>query len=408
MVQQSSFGGTRNSEFARFDRELMDKRDRRRGGLGVWFESKGEDSVKGNETDFIITSTLPQPSAPPPPGSLRPHLSKLLYAIATDTLRDITQEKGGLPLRNGLIQKHAKLRMLSTYRAAHIYLFPYWVLDMIKRNEKFDSISEDVIGWWAKAGWQDGLAQKLRIHEALDSRSQKFRTGSEMDSTVTTAADDLDHRHLSSTYASTPPTLGTDNKTYFAPPPIISYIHPHHSPNLIRRVDTPALLLSTSLYLASLPPSTNPMPTAASTPLSHPHKISTDPSLIAAHTTIEAQSTLIGPNTSVARHCTIMSSCIGANCVIAEGAKITGCVVMDGALVEAKVQLQACLLGRRCVVGKGAKLEGCEVQEGFRVGDGAVGSKGDKFCTFEGLEGGLTSMGEKEDEVGNDESLYHS
>ncbi|KAL9103865.1 MAG: hypothetical protein Q9163_001143 [Psora crenata] len=403
MLQQSSLGGSPSSALAgpisKF--RSTDNRGARKGGLGIWFETKAEDSPKATETDFIITTPLPQPAAPPPSGSLRPHISKLLYATTTDTLHDIVEEKGGLPIRNSLIKRHGKVRMLSTCRAAHVYVFPRWVMNMIQQNEQLDSISEDVVGWWAKAGWQDGLAQRLHIDEALDPTNPKPKMNGEANANDSALCEEVDLNHLTSTRPSLLSQSATINKNSFAPP-MLSYIHPHPSSLLIRRVDTPAILLSTSLHLASLPPSFDPPADTTPTSLSHPNKISTDRSLIASHTTVHAPSTLIAPNTSVAAHCIIKSSCIGANCVIQEGAKITGSLLMDGVQVEAKAQLQGCILGRRCVIGKGAKLDGCEVQEGFKIEDGTIGSKGEKFCVFEGLEGGLGGTGE-DDQIGDED-----
>ncbi|KAL9606944.1 MAG: hypothetical protein Q9167_008089, partial [Letrouitia subvulpina] len=114
------------------------------GGLGVWFDTRGEHAVKGEETDFVITTQLPKPIVPPPETSLRPYLSKLLYSTTTDTLRDIMDEKKIFPIRRSLIRKHGRIRLLTTHRAAHIYLFPRWILDFVNRNPKLDSISEDV------------------------------------------------------------------------------------------------------------------------------------------------------------------------------------------------------------------------------------------------------------------------
>ena len=62
--------------------------------------------------------------------------------------------------------------MLSSHRDAHIYVFPTWVMDMINQNEHFDSIGEDVVGWWAKAGWQEGLADKLGLREILTTQTR--------------------------------------------------------------------------------------------------------------------------------------------------------------------------------------------------------------------------------------------
>lgn len=363
----------------------------RRGGLGVWFETKGEDSAKGTETDFVITTSLPQSAARPPEGSLRPHISKLLYAATTDTLRDITEEKKGFPIRHGLIRKHGKIRMLTRHRDAHIYLFPYWVLDMIKQNQTFDSISEDLVGWWAKAGWQDGLTDKLHLRQILDpSSSSDDVKDSEIGTHPGSSIEDgIDLASMSSTHTSTlqgPPSDSPKTKPSFTVPPILSYVHPSSASSkptaLIRRVDTPHLLLHTSLRLASLAPTTDPTSTAHS----HQQKISPEAS-IAPHTNIHAPTTLIAPNTTVATHAVIKTTVIGANCEISEGVRLTGCLLMDGAAVKGKSVLQGCILGRRCHVGAGSNLRDCEVQEGFRVPEGTEG-KGEKFMVFEGLESG--------------------
>ena len=353
----------------------------RGGGIGVWYNTKGDDYVKGAETDFIIAAQDEKPVARPPLTLLRSNLSKLLYTCTTDTLRDTLQEQGGFPLRTGILRKHGNVKMLMTCRAAHVYIFPHWMLQVIEKNTNFDNVSEDVIGWWAKASWQDGLAEKLQMREAFLKSGSKAKTSNQ--------AGEFENPDINK------PHMSKDSSTV---PNILAYMHPTSSSYLIRRVDTPALLLSTSLYLAALPPLESA--TESAPPYAHKTKISTDASLIAQRTTIDSQTTLVAPNTTVAKHCTIKSSCIGASCGIGEGVKITGSLLMDGVIVKDKASLQGCILGRRCIIGKGAKLEGCEVQEGYKIEDGTVGSKGDKFCVFEGLENGLTSM--QGDESGDD------
>ena len=369
----------------------------RRGGLGVWFETKEEDFTKGTETDFFITSSLPAPEVPSPEGSLRPHISKLLYATTTDTLRDIMEEKKGFPVRHGLIRKHGRIRMLTTHRDAHIYLFPHWIMEMIKQNEKFDTISEDVVGWWAKAGWQDGLAEKLHLRHILDPKLSHGNIDNETTGQTNGRFEDkINLASLSSTHTSTlyPQSPKSKPETPFTVPPIHSYIHPTTSTaskhaHLIRRVDTPHLLLHTSLHIATLEPLSNA--------LSHPHKTSPE-ATIAPHTNIHVPTTLIAPNTVVATHAVIKTSVIGANCDIGEGARLTGCLLMDGAVVERKSVLQGCILGRRCVIGAQSELRECEVQEGFRVQEGTEG-KGEKFMIFEGLENDGGEGDEEADEA---------
>lgn len=410
MIHQGGLGGASlSSEDYRGPKMgLGGERGGRRGGLGVWFETKGEDSTKGTETDFVITTSLTQPAAPPPKGSLRPHIFKILYSTTTDTLRDITEENKGFPIRHGLIRKHGKIRMLTTHRDAHIYIFPYWVLEMIKRNEHFESISEDVVGWWAKAGWQDGLAEKLHLREIFDQTSSSEANEGESGSHASgNVEDDIDLASLSSTHTSTLRPSHTNSATTTKPinpplsiPPILSYIHPTApSTPLIRRVDNSHLLLHTSLYLATLPPTDSPPPDTTPSPLSHRQKISS--TLIADKTNIHAPTTLIAPNTTVATHSVIKTSVIGANCVIGAGVRLTGCLLMDGVTVGEKSVLQGCVVGRRAVVGRECGLRECEVQEGFQVED-RVEEKGHKFMVFDGLEEGGAGESEGEDGQGED------
>lgn len=391
MIQQGGLGGASldSDDYKGPRMGLGGETGGRRGGLGVWFETRGEDSTKGTETDFMITTSLPKSSATAAESSLRPYISKLLYSTTTDTLRDITTEKKGFPIRHGLIRKHGKIKIRTTHRDAHIYLFPYWVLEMIKRNEHFDSISEDIVGWWAKAGWQDGLASKLHLREIFDPSSASTTSSSESpelneNTSYTSSATDEDRINLASMSSTQTSSLSTKTTplTSQTIPPFLSYTHPHNpgttSP-LIRRVDNPHLLLHTSLHLATLPSQPE-----GGGPLSHPLKIASTPS---PHTTIHTPTTLIAPNTTIATHSVIKSSVIGSNCVIEAGARITGSLLMDGVVVGEKSVVQGCILGRRCVLGAGCSLRECEVQEGYVVGE-RVEAKGERFVVFEGLEEG--------------------
>ncbi|KAL9117262.1 MAG: hypothetical protein Q9187_006202, partial [Circinaria calcarea] len=252
MIQQAALGGGAAAGSLDYLGPKMGsggEKGGRRGGLGVWFQTKGENSIKGEETDFVITAPLETPIVSPPEGSLRSNISKLVYSTTTDTLRDITEEKKCFPIRHGLIRKHGRIRMLTTYRDAHIYLFPHWVLEMVKKNETMDSISEDVVGWWAKAGWQNGLGEKLGLREIFyPPEGKEGESGSHNDGLV---EEDMDLSSMSTTQTSTnlrsepkpsprpsfasrvsapTPDASTTEPSLSKPPltipPILAYIHP--------------------------------------------------------------------------------------------------------------------------------------------------------------------------------------
>lgn len=390
MVKQAGLGGATGggNEFTGPRIALGGEKGGRRGGLGVWYPTRGDITIKGEETDFIAMSPLIPGPVPPPEGSLLPHTANLVYSLPTDTLNDIIEEKKSLPIRHGLIRKHSRVKMLSTYRDAHLYIFPAWVLDMIYRNKKMDNLSEDVIGWWAKAGWQDGLAAKLGLQEIFDSpEAKEYEEGTAAGGILD---GDIDIGTLSSTWTST--SLSTNlpsgamlnkgsasgrkaaeklpetknSKASPTVPPILAYIHPSRvGAPLIRRVDTAPLLLSISLHLAKLE-SIEEVGREASSPYAHAKKVAY-PGGVAAKCTVTKPDCLLADNVTVEERCAIKECVIGANCQIRQGAKLTRCVLMDEVVVGKGCKLTGCILGRRADIGEDSVLQDCEVEDNMRI-----------------------------------------
>ncbi|KAK0658245.1 Translation initiation factor eIF-2B subunit gamma [Lasiodiplodia hormozganensis] len=426
MIEQGGLGGaTGGRENNRFiPMSTGGEKSGRRGGLGVWYQTKGEHAVKGEETDFIATTPLPKSIVPPHSGSLRPSLANLVYSIPTDVLNDITEENRNFPIRHTLLKKHGRVRMLTTTRDSHVYFFPYWVLDMIKKNEKFDSLS-DALGWWAKAGWQSGLGEKLGLQEIL--RPSESEDGDDVMAASGILQEDIDIAGLSSTFQSKAssgdaqpifasrvsdpdgPSLQVtahDVEPKLEVPSILAYVQPTEpSAPFIRRVDTAALLLNVSLRLAKLP-SIEEVGKNAASPFAHPAKVA-HPDSVPKKCRVEAENSLIAENVIIEEKCNIKESVIGANCKIATGARLQRCLLMDGAEVGENCQLTGCILGRRCKIEGGpAKsdektiLKDCEVQEGHVVEWGKEW-KDEKFKRF----GGDLDEDEGDDAFGDDDPM---
>jgi translation initiation factor eIF-2B subunit gamma len=405
----------------------------RRGGLGVWYQTKGEGSVKGEETDFIATTPLAPPIVPPPSDSLRPNISNLVYTVPTDTMKDITEENKCFPMRHSLIRKHARIKMLTTHRDAHIYFLPYWTIEMMRKNERFESVAEDVLGWWAKAGWQDGLGEKLGLRGVLTEEENLDRSANGLQTPAPPSAYpvDFDVSLHSSTFARPREDEATglasrvtnsnipQVSSWLAPkaklkiPPILAYVQPSAPAiPLIRRVDTAHLLLTVSLRLAKLP-SIEEVGKDFASPFAHPSKIA-HKETIPLKCRVEAENSLLAENVIVAEKCNIKESVIGANCKIGEGARLLRCLLMEGVEVGNNVQLTDCILGRRCRVEGGmakaedrTNLKDCEVQDGFVVEWGTE-AKNEKFMRFElpSDEGELdTDFGDVLGEAGTEGSI---
>jgi translation initiation factor eIF-2B subunit gamma len=390
LIKEAGLGGATGGgdEFTGPKMAVGGERGGRRGGLGVWYSTKGDISVKGEETDFITTSPLASGPVPSPKTSLLPHTSNLVYSVPTDTLNDITEEKKSLPVRHGLLRKHPRIRMLTSHRDAHLYIFPAWVLDMISHNEHMENLSEDVIGWWAKAGWQDGLADKLGLRAIFDgpagSESEDGNGGNGLldedvdigalsttwtSNTVTAESRPVEFSGIRGTSQSTSSDQqfgATGSKPQVIVPPILAYVHPSQSAApLIRRVDTAPLLLLISLQLAKLE-SIEEVGKAASSPFAHPNKVAY-PAGIAGKCTITRPDCLFADNVKVEEKCAVKECVIGANCQIKEGAKLTRCVLMDGVVVGKGCKITGSILGRRSEIGENSVLQDCEVEDNMRI-----------------------------------------
>lgn len=329
-------------------------------GLGVWYDTRTEQTIKKTETDFLITAPLPKTPVPSPPGSLRPHLSQLVNTMTTDTLNDKTVDRLGEPkplsIRASLIEKHPRTRILNAHRDAHIYIFPHWMLSYARSNPHLDTISEDLVAWWAKATWQPGLAQKLQLPFATPAAVPPI----------------LAYIHPS---PPPPPAPSKEDSKKASSTPMSAKLEQTSAAPFILRADTPHQLLLTSLHLATFTPPH---------PFSHPQSRSPQAS-IPPNTTITDATSLIGPFTTIAPQSTVRDTVIGANCEIGSRVRLTRCLVMDGAKIEDGAVLVGTVVGKGAKVGKKCNLAECVVQGGMVVEEGTEG-KGETFMGFE--EGG--------------------
>jgi translation initiation factor eIF-2B subunit gamma len=397
MIKEAGLGGATGGgeEFHGPKMAIGGEKGGRRGGLGVWYETKievpkGELAVKGEETDFLATAPIDQGPVPSYQSSLLRHTSKVVASFPTDTLNDTIEIKNMLPIRQSLVAKHGNVRMLTTHRDAHIYIFPSWVLDMINKNDDMDNLSEDVIGWWAKASWQNGFAERLGLRDIFHGvKASNYEEANERDEE---SKEDIDIAALSSTSVSTVQSLKssiTFSATHQSPkidaqdsttdpsdteplivPPFLAYLHqsqPYGTPGapVVRRVDTAPLLLMISLQLAKLE-AIDQVGRQEASPFAHASKVAY-PGGIAGRCTVTRQDCLIADNVTVEERSAVKECVIGANCQVGEGAKLFRCVLMEGAVVGKGCKISGSILGRRSVVGNDSVLQDCEVEDNMRI-----------------------------------------
>lgn len=370
-----------------FDRQL----EARSGGLAVYYQTDNrEDSIQDEATDFIAIAPLQQneaPVVPGPEGPLIPRfsLSKLLMSTPMDTIKEKLKQDKGLLIRHSLVQNFPRIRMLTTFRDAHVYVFPYWVKDLVHYQKKLESVSEDLVGTWAKSAWQRGLGDKLGLtknfnEETTPNEEREFtpesnHTGAFVDKVI-------DIRDMSTTRTRSNSELQPEQFYQSTElPQILAYVHRGSTP-FIRRVDNTGVLLSTSLFLAKLP-SIEEVGRKAASPLAHSHKVAY-PEGVASPSNIMKKDCLLGENVIVASGAVIKDSVIGANCQIDGAARIIRCVLMEGVVVESRAELTRCVIGRRARIGRESVLRCCEVQDA-NVIPKETNARDEKFMVSEDL-----------------------
>ncbi|KAK3623408.1 Translation initiation factor eIF-2B subunit gamma [Elasticomyces elasticus] len=426
------------------------KQSKRGGGMALYYPTHGREGISSeskkvvDETDFLATVPISLPAVPPPAGSLRNNVEEVVLTMPTDTLNDTLEENNGsLPIRQRLLNKHSNVKMRTRHRDAHVYFFPHWVKDFIahpNNSEKFESLSEDVLGAWAQAGWRPSLASKLGLDEVLGGKRGAEENGGEAVGTHAAFDDtgdggsmtparfselelqegeeeeEVDVMALSSTKVSVPlhvkqeregkwfasrvqvpattetePQTKTKSaskpvskpKSHVHIPPLLAYIQPPlPSLPLIRRVDTAPQLASISLYLAKLPATSSAEPGVVYNALALEYKVHPT-ATIGPQSRVSEGDSLVAENVTIGSRTNIKESVIGANCEIGGMVKLTRCVLMEGVVVGDGVTMTGCIIGKRAriegMASAPTSVDGGSGKAGDGVGDGAKGKgKGKK------------------------------
>jgi len=126
------------------------------GGLCLYYEA--EVGIKDEVLDIIAVVPLERTEIPTT-SEYQP--SKLVMSMGMDTVKRKLEKNKTFPFRQPFTEQHEKFRILTGYRDAHLYFFPYWVKDLVRRDERLGSVKGDLIGSWAKSQWQRGLGEKI-------------------------------------------------------------------------------------------------------------------------------------------------------------------------------------------------------------------------------------------------------
>ena len=360
--------------------------DVRKGGLSVWYNTANrEESVKKEECDFMVSVSHPGKSA----SSLR--------RLATAMPMSEVDDNDGWSVRQSLMDQFSNVKCLTQYRDAHMYFFPNWVKTYASLND-FESVSEDLVGQWAQAQWRKpGYREKLGAKKIFSKSRRRPSRPDQIN-----IEDEVDLISLSSTQTSSSTSQpASDNIPEF--PSLLAYVHSSHpAAPLIRRIDTTALLLSTSLLIARMPTLEESIPPGAAT--SHSLLAAATrkaPSAIIEKSTTVSADSLLDANVKILTKVTIKNSCIGAGVTVNTNSRVTNSVVMENTTIGENCQLSGCIIGKNVLIADGSSLTDCEVQDGMRIEKGTE-AKGEKFLAG-GLDAAIGTDGEDDSDDNDDD-----
>lgn len=135
-----------------------------------------------------------------------------------------------------------------------------------------------------------------------------------------------------------------------------------------------------------------------------------------AHASVDKQSraavgidSLIGDETTLGQKTNVKRTVVGRDCKVGDRVRLTGCLVMDGVVIDSDVQLENCIIGQGAVIRNKVKLVNCYVECTNEVPSG-TNSKGDTLLclSLDGLDDeALETDTSSESESGSsDESDY--
>ncbi|KZV63026.1 hypothetical protein PENSPDRAFT_657664 [Peniophora sp. CONT] len=317
-----------------------------------------------------------------------------------DTEEDMERNGEELELRMALVNKFPRTRLSTALQDSHVYVCRHAVLDALALKPHFESFNKEFIPWLCKLQYQrtkqrkyghvfkpdnDTTTQTLALRHAtlsLAARHQAEEWDARSDDGSPSAA-------ATSFMAASAPSSPIDHDDDTQVKPSLRIGLRVHKGSLAGRANTlPALLELNRHFLGQTP---YMLPTDQK-----------DRALIDTKAQIASDS-LVGESTQVGDRTSVKRSVIGRHCVLARGAKISGCVLLDHCVVGENAKLEGCILGAGTKVGAKADMKGVVTQTGYEVGAGEQ-ARHEKLETSHWAAGGSDDEEEDEDEESEDGS----
>ncbi|VDC07146.1 unnamed protein product [Peniophora sp. CBMAI 1063] len=312
-----------------------------------------------------------------------------------DTEEDAERNGDDIELRMALVNKFPRTRLSTALQDSHVYVCRHAVIDALALKPHFESFNKEFIPWLCKLQYQrtkqrkygyvfkpDGetTTQTLALRHATLSLAARHQNA-EWDGQSNDGSPSAPTASLMAASAPSSPIDHDDDDAQVKPSLRVGLRV--HRGNLAGRANTlPALLELNRHFLGQTP---YVLPTDQK-----------DRALIDTKAQIASDS-LVGESTQVGERTSVKRSVVGRHCVLARGAKLSGCVLLDHCVVGENAKLENCILGAGTKVGAKADMKGVVTQTGYEVGAG-------EQARHEKLEASHWAAGDSDDDEEDEES----
>ncbi|KOS12767.1 hypothetical protein Malapachy_1398 [Malassezia pachydermatis] len=315
-----------------------------------------------------------------------------LLVMDSDDVSD--KNSSDLELRMSLLWKHPHVRVSTALLDSHVYamhLEP--LLPLLELHPELNNITEQLVPFVIKCGWQSRLSSKAAWVAPSSSLSPASGETQVAPAPWTSIADMRASAtpfqpHCEMLIA----RLQPERQRPWPAAKVLEALQP--SPNsadqgFMARANTVPTYLECSRYLlrqagptAAVLPAPYPLPITAGCGTLPFEATKDEEGPIHARAQLSADC-LLGAGTRIDERATVKQSIVGRNCTIGKGARILRSVLMDGVVVGDNAKLESCIVGLHANIGERSQLKETDVGPQFAVAPNTE-SKNEKLVAYEG------------------------
>ncbi|TPX65311.1 hypothetical protein SpCBS45565_g05292 [Spizellomyces sp. 'palustris'] len=265
---------------------------------------------------------------------------RLVYAKAQEDVGE------SLRMRAAMLRKFPRVRVHTSLRDAHVYIFKRWVLDVIAGNKSISSVRKDLLRYLVQCQYSKRAMKAEHIDELLAANPDPLQEAQLLSTTNSAGIEQFQRAESQSDDSHSPPNAATEplKKATTSNGQQVVCAAVICRDSFCARANTVWAFGEINRQLAKNVPEKNP-----------------SGSEMRAKQTQFGPDSMIGEYSQIGERCSVKKTIIGKHCTIGKNVKIVNSVIMDYVVIEDQVKLDGCIISQHAKVLEKAQLKDCEV-----------------------------------------------